>query len=205
MHRTALLAGPTGLVGHELLSLLLDDAEIADVVVLSRRRARDAASEASPGHRLVQTPRQLRAAARGRLLLLSGHDAEASRIAGGFSQRRPRLSGEDREDGARRRSEPLRARVGDGRRSALPPLLQSHQGGSGGSARQYRISKPCTRCARRCSPARAVSSAPASSSLSRSLGRSRRCCPRVSGQSTLPKSRAQCTSAAGAPPAAASS
>jgi uncharacterized protein YbjT (DUF2867 family) len=37
MRRTALLAGATGLVGRELLSLLLDDAEVAEVVVLSRR------------------------------------------------------------------------------------------------------------------------------------------------------------------------
>src|SRR5712672_400954 len=37
MRRTALLAGATGLVGRELLSLLLDDDEVAEVVVLSRR------------------------------------------------------------------------------------------------------------------------------------------------------------------------
>lgn len=37
MHRTALLAGATGLVGRELLSLLLDDADIAEVVALTRR------------------------------------------------------------------------------------------------------------------------------------------------------------------------
>lgn len=37
MRRTALLAGATGLVGRELLPLLLDDGEIIEVVVLSRR------------------------------------------------------------------------------------------------------------------------------------------------------------------------
>jgi len=37
MRRTALLAGATGLVGRELLMLLLDDSAVADVVVLSRR------------------------------------------------------------------------------------------------------------------------------------------------------------------------
>jgi uncharacterized protein YbjT (DUF2867 family) len=37
MRRIALLAGATGLVGRELLPLLLDDSEIAEVVVLSRR------------------------------------------------------------------------------------------------------------------------------------------------------------------------
>jgi uncharacterized protein YbjT (DUF2867 family) len=37
MRRTALLAGATGLVGRELLMLLLDDSDVADVVVLSRR------------------------------------------------------------------------------------------------------------------------------------------------------------------------
>lgn len=37
MHRTALLAGATGLVGRELLSLLLDDSDIAEVVALTRR------------------------------------------------------------------------------------------------------------------------------------------------------------------------
>jgi uncharacterized protein YbjT (DUF2867 family) len=37
MHRIALLAGATGLVGRELLSLLLDDADIAEVVTLTRR------------------------------------------------------------------------------------------------------------------------------------------------------------------------
>jgi uncharacterized protein YbjT (DUF2867 family) len=37
MHRTALLAGPTGLVGRELLSLLLDDRDVAEVVALTRR------------------------------------------------------------------------------------------------------------------------------------------------------------------------
>lgn len=37
MHRTALLAGATGLVGRALLSLLLDDGDVAEVVVLSRR------------------------------------------------------------------------------------------------------------------------------------------------------------------------
>ena len=37
MHRTALLAGATGLVGRALLSLLLDDSDIAEVVALARR------------------------------------------------------------------------------------------------------------------------------------------------------------------------
>jgi len=37
MHRIALLAGGTGLVGRELLSLLLDDADVAEVVILTRR------------------------------------------------------------------------------------------------------------------------------------------------------------------------
>ena len=37
MHRIALLAGATGLVGRHLLSLLLDDSDVADVVVLTRR------------------------------------------------------------------------------------------------------------------------------------------------------------------------
>lgn len=37
MHRTALLAGATGLVGRALLSLLLDDGDVAEVVVLTRR------------------------------------------------------------------------------------------------------------------------------------------------------------------------
>jgi len=37
MQRIALLAGATGLVGRELLPLLLDDSETAEVVVLSRR------------------------------------------------------------------------------------------------------------------------------------------------------------------------
>lgn len=37
MHRIALIAGATGLVGHELLSLLLDDADVAEVVALTRR------------------------------------------------------------------------------------------------------------------------------------------------------------------------
>lgn len=37
MHRTALLAGATGLVGSALLSLLLDDRDVAEVVVLTRR------------------------------------------------------------------------------------------------------------------------------------------------------------------------
>jgi uncharacterized protein YbjT (DUF2867 family) len=37
MHRIALLAGATGLVGRELLPLLLDDSEIAEVLVVSRR------------------------------------------------------------------------------------------------------------------------------------------------------------------------
>ena len=37
MRRIALLAGATGLVGRELLSLLLDDADIAEVVTLTRR------------------------------------------------------------------------------------------------------------------------------------------------------------------------
>ena len=37
MHRTALLVGATGLVGRALLSLLLDDGDVAEVVVLSRR------------------------------------------------------------------------------------------------------------------------------------------------------------------------
>ena len=37
MRRIALLAGATGLVGRELLPLLLDDADIEEVVVLSRR------------------------------------------------------------------------------------------------------------------------------------------------------------------------
>ncbi len=37
MHRTALLAGATGLVGRELLSLLLDDSDVAEVVALTRR------------------------------------------------------------------------------------------------------------------------------------------------------------------------
>jgi uncharacterized protein YbjT (DUF2867 family) len=37
MHRTALLAGATGLVGRALLSLLLDDHDVAEVVVLTRR------------------------------------------------------------------------------------------------------------------------------------------------------------------------
>ena len=37
MRRIALLAGATGLVGRELLPLLLDDGDIEEVVVLSRR------------------------------------------------------------------------------------------------------------------------------------------------------------------------
>ena len=37
MHRTALLAGATGLVGRALLSLLLDDGDVAEVVALTRR------------------------------------------------------------------------------------------------------------------------------------------------------------------------
>jgi uncharacterized protein YbjT (DUF2867 family) len=37
MRRIALLAGATGLVGRELLTLLLDDGDIEEVVVLSRR------------------------------------------------------------------------------------------------------------------------------------------------------------------------
>jgi len=37
MHRTALLAGATGLVGRELLPLLLDDHDVAEVVCLTRR------------------------------------------------------------------------------------------------------------------------------------------------------------------------
>ena len=37
MHRIALIAGATGLVGRELLSLLLDDTEVSEVVALSRR------------------------------------------------------------------------------------------------------------------------------------------------------------------------
>lgn len=37
MHRIALIAGATGLVGRELLSLLLDDADVAEVVALTRR------------------------------------------------------------------------------------------------------------------------------------------------------------------------
>jgi len=37
MRRIALLAGATGLVGHVLLSLLLDDDDVAEVVVLTRR------------------------------------------------------------------------------------------------------------------------------------------------------------------------
>ena len=37
MRRIALLAGATGLVGRELLSLLLDDSDVAEVVVLTRR------------------------------------------------------------------------------------------------------------------------------------------------------------------------
>ncbi len=37
MRRIALLAGATGLVGRELLPLLLDDADIEEVVVLARR------------------------------------------------------------------------------------------------------------------------------------------------------------------------
>jgi uncharacterized protein YbjT (DUF2867 family) len=37
MRRIALLAGATGLVGRELLPLLLDDSEVAEVVALSRR------------------------------------------------------------------------------------------------------------------------------------------------------------------------
>jgi len=37
MRRTALLAGATGLVGGELLALLLDDADVVQVVTLTRR------------------------------------------------------------------------------------------------------------------------------------------------------------------------
>ncbi len=37
MHRIALLAGATGLVGRHLLSLLLDDRDVAEVVALTRR------------------------------------------------------------------------------------------------------------------------------------------------------------------------
>lgn len=37
MRRTALLAGATGLIGRELLTLLLDDSETAEVVALTRR------------------------------------------------------------------------------------------------------------------------------------------------------------------------
>jgi uncharacterized protein YbjT (DUF2867 family) len=37
MHRIALLAGATGLVGRHLLSLLLDDRDVAEVVTLTRR------------------------------------------------------------------------------------------------------------------------------------------------------------------------
>src|SRR5262250_3338036 len=37
MHRTALLAGATGLVGRALLSLLLDDTDVAQVWALARR------------------------------------------------------------------------------------------------------------------------------------------------------------------------
>jgi uncharacterized protein YbjT (DUF2867 family) len=37
MHRIALLAGATGLVGRHLLPLLLDDRDVAEVVVLTRR------------------------------------------------------------------------------------------------------------------------------------------------------------------------
>jgi uncharacterized protein YbjT (DUF2867 family) len=48
MHRTALLAGATGLVGRELLPLLLDDADIAEVVVLARREL------ATPHPKLLQ-------------------------------------------------------------------------------------------------------------------------------------------------------
>ena len=48
MRRTALLAGATGLVGRELLSLLLDDGDVAEVVVLSRR------SIATPHPKLLQ-------------------------------------------------------------------------------------------------------------------------------------------------------
>jgi uncharacterized protein YbjT (DUF2867 family) len=37
MHRIALVAGATGLVGRHLLSLLLDDRDVAEVVTLTRR------------------------------------------------------------------------------------------------------------------------------------------------------------------------
>ena len=37
MRRIALLAGATGLVGRALLSLLLDDDDVAEVVTLTRR------------------------------------------------------------------------------------------------------------------------------------------------------------------------
>lgn len=37
MHRIALVAGATGLVGRELLSLLLDDTDVPEVVALTRR------------------------------------------------------------------------------------------------------------------------------------------------------------------------
>jgi len=48
MRRTALLAGATGLVGRELLRLLLDDVDIAEVVVLTRREV------ATPHPKLLQ-------------------------------------------------------------------------------------------------------------------------------------------------------
>jgi len=37
MRRIALLAGGTGLVGRELMSLLLDDSDVSEVVILTRR------------------------------------------------------------------------------------------------------------------------------------------------------------------------
>jgi hypothetical protein len=155
MRRIALLAGATGLVGRELLPLLLDDGDIEEVVVLSRRAL------ATPHPKLQQgivAFDQLGISCCRRSTISTAASAPTMRDADRVrrSAKSISLSGHDRANGACRRARRAASSSPRWAPIANRACSTTGQGRARGRADAPRAAQRSTRSGRRCLPANAT-------------------------------------------------